>query len=126
MKLMRRWNQKQLEPFFSTTVASLPINEGVCFMAAPGSATQAPQATIHSGAKKAVADDVDALRSDIASLANSVGKLATETVGSTVGDVQAKAGATLGGLEAAIRKNPTQSAMVAVGVGFLFGLLVTR
>ena len=95
-------------------------------MAALGSASQDAQSAIHSGAKKTVADDVDALRSDIASLASSVSKLATETVGSTVGDVQAKAGETLGSLETAIRKNPTQSAMVAVGVGFLFGLLVTR
>lgn len=95
-------------------------------MAAPGPMSQNVQSTLQGGAKKSVGDDVDALRSDIASLASSVGKLAAETVGGTVGDVQAKAGEKLGDLESAIRRNPTQSAMVAVGVGFLFGLLLTR
>jgi ElaB/YqjD/DUF883 family membrane-anchored ribosome-binding protein len=108
-------------------VGSFDSNKAMeSFMAAPGPTFQDAQSTIYSGAKKAVGDDVDALRSDIASLASSVSKLATETLGSTVGDVQAKAGEKLGDLESTIRRNPTQSAMVAVGIGFLFGLLLTR
>ncbi len=79
-----------------------------------------------SGAKKAVEDDVDSLRSDIANLASSVSKLASEKVGSAVGDAQAAAEQKLGDLESVIRKNPTQSAMIAAGVGFLFGLILSR
>jgi ElaB/YqjD/DUF883 family membrane-anchored ribosome-binding protein len=95
-------------------------------MAIPSSAAQGGQSPLSGSAKKSVSDDIDSLRSDIASLASSVGKLATETVGSTVEDAQAKAGEKLDDIEAAIRRNPTQSALVAVGIGFLFGLIVTR
>ena len=82
--------------------------------------------TSYSGAKKAVEDDVDALRSDIANLASSVSKLANETFGGAVGNAQATAEAKLGDLESAIRKNPTQSAAIAAGLGFVLGLLLTR
>ena len=95
-------------------------------MATSGSMSQNTQTGFQSGSKKAVADDVESLRNDIASLASSVGKLAGETVGSTVDGAQVKAAETLGDLEKAIRRNPSQSAMIAVGVGFLFGLFVTR
>ena len=95
-------------------------------MAAPGPMSQNVQSTLQGGAKKSVAEDVDALRSDIASLASSVGRLATETVGGSVVEAQAKAGEKLGDIEKAIRANPTQSALIAVGVGFLFGLILTR
>jgi ElaB/YqjD/DUF883 family membrane-anchored ribosome-binding protein len=95
-------------------------------MAISGSSAQGGQSLSSGNSKKSIGDDIESLRSDIASLASSVGKLATETVGTTVEDAQAKAGEKLGDLEAAIRRNPTQSAMVAVGIGFLFGLLVTR
>jgi ElaB/YqjD/DUF883 family membrane-anchored ribosome-binding protein len=95
-------------------------------MATQSSMTQNNPSASQSGAKKSVSDDVDALRSDIASLASSVSKLASETVGSTVGEAQVKAGEKLGDLETSIRRNPTQSAMIAVGIGFLFGLILTR
>jgi ElaB/YqjD/DUF883 family membrane-anchored ribosome-binding protein len=73
-----------------------------------------------------VKDDVEALRRDIASLACTVSSLATEKFGATVGDVKKGAEQKLSSVEAAIRHNPTQSALIAVGVGFLFGLVVTR
>jgi ElaB/YqjD/DUF883 family membrane-anchored ribosome-binding protein len=73
-----------------------------------------------------VKDDVDAIRRDITSLADTVSKLATEKFSTATHDVQAGAEQKLGSLEAAIRKSPTQSAMIAVGVGFLFGLVLTR
>lgn len=95
-------------------------------MAAPRPMSPTADSPLHGDAKRAVAGDVDALRSDIASLASSVSKLASETFGSTVGDVQVKAGEKLGDLESTIRRNPTQSAMIAVGIGFLVGLVLTR
>jgi ElaB/YqjD/DUF883 family membrane-anchored ribosome-binding protein len=48
-----------------------------------------------------------------------VKRLATE-------QVQDKAKETLGDIEAAIRRNPTQGALIAAGVGFVVGLLLTR
>ena len=78
------------------------------------------------GSARDVRDDMDALRSDIASLANSVSKLAGEKLGSAVGDAQTVAGEKLVDIETAIRRNPTQAAMIAVGVGFLVGLVLTR
>ena len=95
-------------------------------MAISGSISQGAQGTSTGGTKKSVSEDIDTLRSDMANLASSVGKLATETVGTTVEDAQAKAGEKLGDIEAAIRRNPTQSALIAVGIGFLFGLILTR
>jgi ElaB/YqjD/DUF883 family membrane-anchored ribosome-binding protein len=48
-----------------------------------------------------------------------VKRLATE-------QVQDKAKETLGDIEVAIRRNPTQGALIAAGVGFVVGLLLTR
>ena len=95
-------------------------------MAIPGQTNQNVHSPVQGNTKKSVSDDIDVLRSDIASLASSVGKLATEAVGTTAADAKVMAGEKLGDLESAIRRNPTQSAMVAVGIGFLFGLIVTR
>jgi ElaB/YqjD/DUF883 family membrane-anchored ribosome-binding protein len=72
------------------------------------------------------ADDVSKLKNDIFDLADSVRKLAAEKMESVAGDVQAKAGEKLGELETMIRKSPNQSAVVAAGLGFLVGLILTR
>ncbi len=87
----------------------------------------------YQGAKSAngvpardVKNDIDALRGDIASLANSVSALASEKLGSVVGEAQSVAVDKLGDIESAIRRHPTQAAMIAVGVGFLVGLVLTR
>ncbi len=95
-------------------------------MAATSQDPQANRSTSYGGHEKEVKDDVEALRSDIASLANSVSKLASEKVGSAAGDAQSMAKEKLGDIESAIRQNPTQSALIAVGVGFLIGLVLTR
>jgi len=95
-------------------------------MALPNQDFQDPKSSSNGGHAKAVGDDIDALRSDIASLANSVSKLAGEKLGVAASDVQAVAGERLGDIESAIRRNPTQAAMIAVGVGFLAGLVLTR
>lgn len=72
------------------------------------------------------ADNYDALKGDIANLADSVKRLATEHMGSAVEGAQDQAKQRLGDIEKSIRKNPTQAALIAAGVGFLVGLVVTR
>ena len=69
-----------------------------------------------------VGDDLHNLRQDIGNLAETVRKLAGDKVGTAVQDAQAK----YGDLESAIRRSPTQSAMIAAAMGFVFGLLLTR
>jgi len=73
-----------------------------------------------------VGDNVQALRDDIASLAESVKRLASEQLGSSVEDIQDKAKEKVGDIEAAIRRNPSQAALIAAGVGFLVGLILSR
>ena len=91
------------------------------------SRTQAPEpgASTRSAAND-VSDNVTALRDDIASLAASVKRLAAEQIGTSVEDVQDKAMEKVGDLEAAIRRNPSQSALIAAGVGFVVGLVLAR
>jgi ElaB/YqjD/DUF883 family membrane-anchored ribosome-binding protein len=79
-----------------------------------------------STAASDVGDNVAALRQDIASLAESVKRLAAEQVGSSVEDVEGKAKETISNIEASIRRNPTQAAMIAAGIGFVFGLIISR
>jgi ElaB/YqjD/DUF883 family membrane-anchored ribosome-binding protein len=73
-----------------------------------------------------VSDNVAALRADIAGLADSVKRLAAEQIGSSTADVQDKAIRKLGDVEAAIRRNPSQAAMIAAGIGFVVGLILAR
>jgi ElaB/YqjD/DUF883 family membrane-anchored ribosome-binding protein len=79
-----------------------------------------------TGAAGEVQDNVAALRADIANLADSVKRLASEQLGSSVEDAQDKAMEKLGDVEAAIRRNPSQAAMIAAGIGFVVGLILTR
>ena len=71
-------------------------------------------------------DTVETLKADLGKLADTVKSLATEQFGSVAENVQVKAATTVTDLETAIRKNPTQAAVVAAGVGFLVGLVLTR
>jgi ElaB/YqjD/DUF883 family membrane-anchored ribosome-binding protein len=73
-----------------------------------------------------VSEDFTALRNDVARLAESVRKLAADEFGTSVEDLQMKAGEQITVAERAIRRNPTQAAMIAAGVGFLVGLIMTR
>jgi ElaB/YqjD/DUF883 family membrane-anchored ribosome-binding protein len=79
-----------------------------------------------SAAAADVGDNVQALRDDISSLAESVKRLATEQLGSSVGDVQDMAKEKISDIEASIRRNPSQAALVAAGIGFVFGLILSR
>jgi ElaB/YqjD/DUF883 family membrane-anchored ribosome-binding protein len=95
-------------------------------MATTSPATNEARPPANGAPAHEIKDDVAALRRDIASLASTVSGLATEKFGATVGEVQKNAEQKLSSVEAAIRQNPTQSALIAVGVGFLFGLILTR
>lgn len=73
-----------------------------------------------------VSDNVGALREDVAKLAESVKRLAAEQFGTSVEDVQEKAKEKVGDLETTIRRHPTQSALIAAGIGLVVGLIVSR
>ena len=77
-------------------------------------------------ARQDVKDNYDAIRADITELANSVKKLAGSEFGGIFGNAQEGAQARLGQLENTIRQKPTQAALVAAGVGFLVGLVISR
>ena len=70
--------------------------------------------------------NVDDLKTELGNLSRTVKNLASEQMGSTAKDVQDKAARKMNDLEAAIRRSPTQAAVMAAGVGFLVGLLLTR
>lgn len=72
------------------------------------------------------ADSYDAIKSDISHLTETVKKLATEQMGSAVEGAQDQVKQRLGDIESTIRKNPTQAALIAAGVGFLVGLVMIR
>lgn len=72
------------------------------------------------------ADTVETLKADISKLTETVKTLAGEQFGAVAGTVQDKAASTVTDVELAIRKNPTQAAAIAAGVGFLIGLMLTR
>lgn len=82
------------------------------------SGSQQPPAIPESSAHR-VSDDFAALREDITNLASSVKSMATEQFGSSVEEVQQS-------LEARIRRNPTQSVLIAAGIGAVFALVLTR
>lgn len=93
------------------------------------SSTNRTSDTSTSGSRSAasdVGDNVQALRDDIASLAESVKRLAAEQLGSSVEDIQGKAKEKVGDIESAIRRNPSQAALIAAGIGFVFGLILSR
>lgn len=88
--------------------------------------TSDPTASGSRPASAEVGDNIQALRDDIASLAESVKHLAAEQLGSSVEDIQGKAKEKVGDLEAAIRRHPSQAALIAAGIGFAVGLILSR
>ncbi len=75
---------------------------------------------------KAMSDNYDALRADLSKLSQSVKTYAGENLGNAASDAQHAVQEQLGGLEAVVRKNPVQSALIAAGVGLVIGLIMTR
>jgi len=75
-----------------------------------------------SPAKDELADEIEAIRADIQNLTSTVGRIANDKLG------RAQEGARESAKEAedAIRRNPLQAVAIAIGVGFLFGILTRR
>ena len=75
-----------------------------------------------SPAKDELADEIEAIRADIQNLTSTVGRIANDQLN------RAHAGAMESAKEAedAIRRNPLQAVAIAIGVGFLFGILTRR
>ena len=75
-----------------------------------------------SPAKDELADEIEAIRADIQNLTSTVGRIANDRLN------QAQAGAIESAKEAedAIRRNPLQAVAIAIGVGFLFGVMTRR
>lgn len=69
---------------------------------------------------------IQALRDDIAGLAASVKNLAAEQLGTSVEDIQGKAMEKVADVEAVIRRKPAQAALIAAGIGFAVGLILSR
>ena len=64
----------------------------------------------------------DTLKGELNQLASSVQQLAADQIGA----LQHQASAKVNDLEAAIRRNPTQAAAIAAGIGFAIGLILRR
>ncbi|MGD9502280.1 MAG: hypothetical protein AB7V40_07320 [Methyloceanibacter sp.] len=69
-----------------------------------------------------LADQIDAIRADLQNLSSTVGRIANKGLNRA----QDKAMATASDAEEAIRRSPLQAVAIAVGVGFLFGVLTRR
>lgn len=77
-------------------------------------------------ARQDVKDSYDAIRADITELANSVKRLAGSEFGGVLEGAQEGAQVQLSRLENSIREKPTQAALIAAGIGFLVGLVISR
>jgi ElaB/YqjD/DUF883 family membrane-anchored ribosome-binding protein len=73
-------------------------------------------------AKDDLADEIEAIRADIQNLTSTVSRIANDKLN------QAQAGAMESAKEAedAIRRNPLQAVAIAIGIGFLFGVMTRR
>jgi ElaB/YqjD/DUF883 family membrane-anchored ribosome-binding protein len=73
-----------------------------------------------------ISEQVKLLQSDLGNLASKVSDITKAKFAEATSDIQHKASETSDQLEGMIRKNPTQAALAAVGIGFVLGLLLTR
>jgi ElaB/YqjD/DUF883 family membrane-anchored ribosome-binding protein len=69
-----------------------------------------------------LAEQIEAIRSDLQGLTNTVGRIANKQIGRA----QDKASEAANQAEDAIRQNPLSAVAIAVGLGFLFGVLTRR
>jgi uncharacterized protein YjbJ (UPF0337 family) len=69
-----------------------------------------------------LADQIEAIRTDIQSLPSTVGRIANKQLGRA----QDKAVEAASNAEDAIRQNPVSAVAIAAGLGFLFGIFTRR
>ena len=84
------------------------------------------QSSRTSAAASEAGESYESMKGDIANLTESVRKLASEQMGSAVEGAQEQVKQKLGAMESTIRKNPTQAALIAAGIGFVVGLVMIR
>jgi ElaB/YqjD/DUF883 family membrane-anchored ribosome-binding protein len=75
-----------------------------------------------NGDTEDLADQIEAIRTDIQSLTSTVGRIANKQLGRA----QDKAVEAANDAEEAIRRNPVSAVAIAVGLGFLFGVFTRR
>ena len=93
-------------------------------MSSTDSDMRAGAAKRSAGARDAedLANQIDAIRTDIQSLTSTVGRIANKQINRA----QDKAMETANEAEEAIRRNPLSAVAIAVGLGFLFGVFTRR
>jgi ElaB/YqjD/DUF883 family membrane-anchored ribosome-binding protein len=69
-----------------------------------------------------LAEQLETIRAEVQNLTSTVGKIANKQIGRA----QDKAVEAASQAEDAIRQNPIQAVAIAVGLGFLFGVLTRR
>jgi ElaB/YqjD/DUF883 family membrane-anchored ribosome-binding protein len=69
-----------------------------------------------------LANQIDAIRADLQNLSSTVGRIANKQINRA----QDKAVDAANEAEAAIRRNPLSAVAIAVGLGFLFGVVTRR
>jgi ElaB/YqjD/DUF883 family membrane-anchored ribosome-binding protein len=69
-----------------------------------------------------LAEQLETIRAEVQNLTSTVGKIANKQIGRA----QDKAVEAASQAEDAIRQNPLQAVAIAVGLGFLFGVLTRR
>lgn len=69
-----------------------------------------------------LADQIETIRAEVQNLTSTVGRIANKQLGRA----QDKAVEAANQAEEAIRQNPIQAVAIAVGLGFLFGVLTRR
>jgi ElaB/YqjD/DUF883 family membrane-anchored ribosome-binding protein len=72
------------------------------------------------------ADQIANLRRELENLADMVSNMSRKQLSGLVEDAKGMGKEKLADVEEAIRRNPTQSALIAAGVGFVAGLLLKR
>lgn len=88
------------------------------------SAAKRPPSAAGSASRDAsdLADQIDAIRTDLQSLSSTVGRIANRQLSRA----QDKVAETAQDAEDAIRRNPLSAVAIAVGLGFLFGVFARR
>lgn len=84
--------------------------------------TSAAKRTTTSRDTEDLAAQVDAIRADIQSLASTLGRVANKQLGRAQDTAMEKTHEA----EEAIRRNPLSAVIIAVGLGFLFGVFTRR
>jgi ElaB/YqjD/DUF883 family membrane-anchored ribosome-binding protein len=85
-------------------------------------ATQSSEERKSGSGKEDLSTDINALRSDFQKLSETLSKL----TGEQIGRVQEKASNTANEAEDTIRRNPISALAIAIGLGFLVGVMTRR